>query len=100
MIKGKKDADTMVKRYLQKTEIDRFVEEILKNKLNENLCTVLDDSTTQETLEVLEYDEKYIFARIGKMKDILTVHLRNRKTLKPSDIPRSAGQELEISLTY
>lgn len=98
MQKGKKEADTMVKSYLKNKDIDKWVNEILTNNLK-NDCTVLDNSTTQETLEVLDYDEKYIYARIGKMKDIFTVHLRNKQTLKASPIARTTGQELEI-FTY
>src|SRR5699024_10700783 len=52
-----------------------------------------------EVLEVIKQNEKYIFARLGRMKDIHQFHLRNRNTFKPAPIDKDEDQEIEV-FTY
>lgn len=72
--------------------------DIFKNNLEES-CLILEKGNNQVTLEVLSEDDDYLFARLGKMQDIKTVHLRNKKTLVASPIHKAIDQEIEI-FTY
>ncbi|PEK36108.1 MULTISPECIES: hypothetical protein [Bacillus cereus group] len=95
IVKGEKVADTLEKSYLNIKEMNYYFDEILNKHLT-NGCFKLDN---QDTLEILKNDEKYIYARIGRMKDGLAVHLRDKETLVATSISKTTNQELEI-FTY
>lgn len=97
-IKSKKQADTQLKKYFDSKGINALLDDIITTKLSNN-CIEIKDEISTKTLEILRYDKDYIFARIGKYQDLLSVHLRDRRTYKPEQISRTADQELEI-FTY
>lgn len=97
-LKKKGQAETLLKNYLDSKGRDALFDDIIQNKLTNN-CIKLIDENGSKTLEILECDKYYIFAKIGKFQDILTVQLRNKKTYEPEEISRSIDQELEI-FTY
>lgn len=95
---NKKDAPTILKQWIIKKDIDLLFDDIILNKLTNNSITVkIEDD--EFTFEVIKYDKDFIFARIGRFKDIKNVHLRDRKTLVSSQISKTTSQDLEI-FTY
>lgn len=80
-------------------ELKTLVESLITKDKLQNNCLLLEEGKNQETLEIISDDEKYIFARIGKIKDFKSVHFRNIVTLKSSPITKAANQEIEI-FTY
>lgn len=78
--------------------LDEKIKDIIENHLNYN-CIILEQENQQITLELLNVTEEYIYARIGRMRDIKTVHLRNRDTLEATPITKKDEQEFEI-FTY
>lgn len=90
--------NTVIKTPQDVSVLDQEIESIITNKAI-NDCLTLELGFNQETFEVLNITDKYIYARIGKMKDILTMQLRDRETLESATITKGAGQELEI-FTY
>ncbi|KAB2334275.1 hypothetical protein [Bacillus mesophilum] len=97
-IKKKGQADTQAKNYLDSKGRNSLLDDIIANRLKNN-CITIKDETGSRMLEILDHDKDYIFARIGKFQDLLTVHLRNKKTYVPEEISRTVDQELEI-FTY
>lgn len=97
-VKNTNQADTQVQDYLDIKQKNSLLDDIIKHKLKNN-CVEVNDEFGTKTIEFLKYDEQYIFARMGKYQDILTVHLRNKKTLEPEEISKTVDQELEI-FTY
>jgi hypothetical protein len=97
-LKRKDQADTQLKNYLDSKGKNALLDDIINNKLANN-CIVIKDEIGTKTLEILDYDENYIFARIGRYQDLISVHLRNRKTYQPEEISKTVDQELEI-FTY
>lgn len=84
--------------YYSEEALDKKLTDLINEKLSEG-CLVLEEGVNQITLEILISTDDYIFARLGKMQDIKTVHLRNKKTLEASPIERAIDQEIEI-FTY
>ncbi|MES1045306.1 hypothetical protein HYI36_18490 [Bacillus sp. Gen3] len=97
-LKKKGQADTQVKNYLDSKGKNAIFDDIINNKLSNN-CIEITDEIGTKTLEILKHNKDYIFARIGKYQDLISVHLRNTKTYEPKEISRTADQELEI-FTY
>lgn len=97
LIKDKKTADTFHKDYKEINVLDQKVQYIINNHLNEHNC--IRTKNSNETLEYLRQDDEYIFARLGKTKDIRIYHLRDRQTLKADPIQKNHTQELEV-FTY
>lgn len=93
--KNKRRADSLVRKYLDIDETNEKIAEIIKNNLNNN-CISLDSN---DTVEFLNVTDEYIYAKIGRMKDILSVQLRHKETLIPTPITKEDKQELEI-FTY
>ena len=99
MYEQKIEDNTLHKIYKKTEELDKEILKIFSSDEVANQCLLLDKGTNLETLEILNIQDSYIFARIGKMKDIRTMHLRDTKTLISSDIEKSGNQEIEI-FTY
>jgi hypothetical protein len=98
-VKGsKKSADTLKKLYQPDKVIKTLFDDILTNKLTNN-CFEINDDGTIYTFEVLKFDNNYIFGKLGKYKDLMTVQLRDRKTFIPAQIQKTTTQDLEI-FTY
>ncbi|WP_342515653.1 hypothetical protein [Sutcliffiella sp. FSL R7-0096] len=97
-LKKKKAADTMLKDWLDSKSINSLFDDIIQTKLSNN-CVVINDETGQKTLEILDFNDQYIFARIGRYQDLISVHLRDRTTHVSETISRTADQDLEI-FTY
>ncbi|MEC1723936.1 hypothetical protein P9E34_04140 [Schinkia azotoformans] len=97
-LKKKGKADTFAKNYLDSKGKNALFDEIINNKLTNN-CIVIKDEIGSKNLEILQHDQNYIFAKIGKYQDIISVQLRNKKTYEPEEISRTVDQELEI-FTY
>jgi hypothetical protein len=98
LIKDKKKADTFQKKYKSESELRQELSRIFKEHIVAN-CLKLEEGANQVTLEIISESNDFIFARLGKMQDIKTVHLRNKKTLKASPIQKAVDQEIEI-FTY
>lgn len=89
----------MEKDYQSIQRIDETVMDLIDN-YSENDCLRLSGEFQENVvLEILNVSEDYIYARIGKQQDILTVHLRDTETLASSEIERVGNQQLEI-FTY
>lgn len=96
---GHKGNEIMEKDYKSVQMLDEIIMELI-NDYSENNCLRLNKEFEENVvLEVLNVNEKYIYARIGKQQDIITVHLRDTETLEPADIERVGNQQLEI-FTY
>lgn len=94
--KQKKSHQTQ-KEYKDIKMLDQKIQYIIDNKLNNNSIRI--DPSGKDTIEFLNVTGEFIYARIGRTKDILSVQLRNNKTLEPSPVDKSAEQDLEI-FTY
>ncbi|MEB4860614.1 hypothetical protein [Priestia megaterium] len=93
--KDKTQADKMVKIHQNHSTINDLFEDIIGNKLT-NKCISIDNGDSKSTLEILDHDKEYIYAKIGKFKSYLTVQLRNTETLEPAEIQKAINQELEV----
>lgn len=91
-------SDELKSTYYSESALKSKLESILSTELSQG-CLILEGGMNQITLEVLNNTNDYIFARLGKMQDIKTVHLRNKKTLQASPIQKAIDQEIEI-FTY
>lgn len=91
-------ADELKRSYFSENKLRLKLEDVLSKELSEG-CLILEMGNNQITLEVLSNTNDYIFARLGKMQDIKTVHLRDKKTLRASPIQKAIDQEIEI-FTY
>lgn len=90
--------DVLEKIYFSTKDLDEKVTDIMENHLIRH-CIILEQEDQQITLELLNVTDEYIYARIGRMRDIATVHLRNKHTLEATPITKKDGQEFEI-FTY
>ncbi|WP_080872534.1 hypothetical protein [Oceanobacillus timonensis] len=91
--------EVMEKDYQPLQRLDETFMDLIDN-YSENNCLRLNGEFEENVvLEILNVSERYIYARIGKQQDILTVHLRDTETLEPSEIERVGNQQLEI-FTY
>lgn len=97
----KESATNMKKDYLENHLLNEKVQSIIDNELNQHKCIQIteDDDGKSEVLEILHHDNDYIFARLGRMRDIYQFQLRNRTTFKPDPINKTDDQEIEI-FTY
>lgn len=106
---GKQD---LVKKYKSQEEFVKMFKDILE-KRDANNCISINDAPEWVVLEVLNYDKSvnfqvespvkcelkdsdYVFARIGRKKDITNVQIRDRITHKPEQIKKGEQQDLEI----
>lgn len=91
--------EVMEKDYQTIQRLDETVLDLINN-YSENNCLRLNDEFEENVvLEILNVNDRYIYARIGKQQDILSVHLRDTETLVPAEIERVGNQQLEI-FTY
>jgi hypothetical protein len=97
-VKDAKLADTEKKKYKSEKLFSLELKRILSKHVTAN-CLKLEEGSSQITLEVISETKEFLFARLGKLQDIKTVHLRNKKTLKASPIHKAIDQEIEI-FTY
>lgn len=88
----------MRKEYKDISELDNKIQFLIDNKLNEFKSLRLEPEST-DTIEFIDHDDKYIYARIGRAKDLFTVQLRNPNTLEPSRLDIGPDKQLEI-FTY
>lgn len=97
----KKSAKKMKKSYQKNEILNEKVQHIIEYNLNEHNCIEITEGNDgkSEVLEVISSDEKYIFARLGRMKDIYQFQLRNTRTFKPDPIDKADDQEIEV-FTY
>lgn len=91
-------ADTLDKEYKDKEFVNHKFQNIIDNKLNDFNAVRIDEES-HDTIEFIKENEKYIFAKMGRTKDVYAVHLRNNETLEPSPIQIGNDQSLEI-FTY
>lgn len=94
----KKKAGVLTKLYQPDRVIKTLFDDILANKLT-NSCYEIKHDGTEYTFEVLNYDDDYIFGKIGKYKDIMNIQIRDRKTYIPAQIQKTSNQDLEV-FTY
>lgn len=89
------------KLYQTSSLLNEKFQHIINRELNEHKCIRIteEDNGKSEVLEIIKEDEDYIFARLGRMRDIHQFHLRNTKTFKPDPIDKNDDQEIEI-FTY
>src|SRR5699024_4164244 len=89
------------KLYQNNNVLNQKMKHIIDNELNEHNCIqiVEQDDGKSEVLEVISENDKFIFARLGSMRDIYQFQLRNRNTFKPDPIDKDDDQEVEV-FTY
>lgn len=95
---SKKDSQ---KQYQKNEILNEKIQFIIDNELNEYNCIQVKekDDGKSEVLEVINHDERYLFARLGSMKDVHQFQLRNRDNFKPDPIDKAEDQEIEV-FTY
>ena len=91
--------EVMEKDYQSIQRLDETVLDLINNRSENNCLRLNDEFEENVVLEILNVNDHYIYARIGKQQDILTVHLRDTETLEPAAIERVGNQQLEI-FTY
>lgn len=96
--KNSKNADKMKKVYRRPEEISKVFGDIIGNKLKNN-CITIDDGMRKSILEVLDHDEKYIFAKICREKDAISYQIRDNITFVPNKIEITLNQTFEV-FTY
>ncbi|MFJ7681643.1 hypothetical protein [Peribacillus butanolivorans] len=97
--KGTKiSAGKMTKRYQPNVVINQLFDDILTNKLKNNSYVIKSDDA-QYTFEIINSDDRYIFGKIGRYKDMISFQLRDRETLESSKISKTNTQDLEV-FTY
>lgn len=97
--KNAKTADCVSKVYRRPEEISEVFGYIISNKLKNDCITITDASSRKSILEVLNYDEKYIFAKICREKDAISYQIRDMTTYLPNKIDISFNQTFEV-FTY
>ncbi|WP_018249808.1 hypothetical protein [Orenia marismortui] len=83
-------------KYLDRKRIKDIYNLILDEKNLTNSCLVIKRTPRQQTLEVIDFNDEYLFARLGKTKNDTAVHLRDRIDLKPAEIEKEDNQDIEI----
>lgn len=96
--KNSKNADNMEKVYRRPDEISILFGDIIGNKLKNN-CITINDGHRKSIFEVLNHDEKYIFAKICREKDAISYQIRDTETYVPNKIELSVNQRFEV-FTY
>ncbi|MFJ7993604.1 hypothetical protein ACIQY5_15685 [Peribacillus frigoritolerans] len=97
--KGTKiSAGKMTKLYQRNVVINQLFDDILTNKLKNNSYVIKSDDA-QYTFEIINSDDRYIFGKIGRYKDMISFQLRDRETLESSKISKTNTQDLEV-FTY
>lgn len=91
--------EIMEKDYQSISRLDATVMDLIYNRSENNCLRLNSEFEENVVLEILNITDRYIYARIGKQQDILTVHLRDTETLEPAEIERVGNQQLEI-FTY
>ena len=91
--------DVMEKDYQTTQQLDQIFMNLITSETENNCLRLNEEFQESVVLEILEVTEKYIYARIGKSKNILSVHLRDIETLEPAEIETVGNQQLEV-FTY
>ncbi|SFS52402.1 hypothetical protein [Marininema halotolerans] len=108
IMKNGDSADSYRKDYKETKQLDEIVFSLLeiddvntddKDIKNQYKCIRLGRNENADVFELLWFSDEYIFARMGRYKNDVSVHLRDMGTLKPSPISKEDNQELEI-FTY
>lgn len=102
------------KKYLPE-ENKKVFKEIIKKKIDNNNCILLEELPDWCLLQILEYgvinsddsisvvndidSAQYIFGRIGKRKDLRDLQKRNRRTFSPNPIELDKDEDIEV-FTY
>lgn len=85
---------------LSNEEIEEKFNEIYTNNFislpNGTKAVKIDTGNSEYVVEVIDYDNKRVFIKIGQENDSNTVALRNYITLETEDVPMSAEQLLEL----
>lgn len=97
----KQSNQKMTKVYQDISILNEKMQYVIDYELNEHDCIQIteEDDGKSEVLEIINQDDKYIFARLGRMRDIHQFQLRNTKTFKPDPIDKDDDQEIEV-FTY
>ncbi|RHW29443.1 hypothetical protein [Oceanobacillus profundus] len=94
------EADEQQFNDLDINEINNLFEEVINDKLNNNCIRIQQEyDPDYTTLEVIEHNDKYIFGRLGKEKDVRSFHIREDKTLISRPIDVKKDQIFEV-FTY
>lgn len=100
LLKEDKNAAQLIKHDLDKSKINAIWDEIIHNKTTNNCVRIQEEFDTDfTTLEILNYDDTFIFGRMGKEKDMRSFHLREEKTFKSEQIQKRKNQIFEV-FTY
>lgn len=91
-------ADSMEKIYRRPDEISALFGDVIGNKLKNN-CINIDDGSRISVLEILSYDDKYIFAKICRETDAISYQIRDNSTFVPNKIEINVNQTFEV-FTY
>lgn len=94
------EQNTMQMKILRNNEIEDCFRKIYSNKMielaNGNKAVDVDTSNSSYVIEIIEYTEHVVFAKIGQQNRANTVALRDRHTLESESVPMTATQLLEL----
>lgn len=94
------ERNTAQVRILNNNEIEECFQNLYKNKMidlaNGNKAVDVDTSNSSYVIEIIEYSEHILFAKIGQQNRANTVALRDKHTLESEDVPMTATQLLEL----
>ncbi|OYD06110.1 hypothetical protein [Paludifilum halophilum] len=90
--------DSVRKEYKSEKELDDKIKHVLDSHAINN-CIRLGGEETSDVFELINKDDKYIFAKLGRSRDYFSVQLRDRKTMEGFPIEKKDGQDLEL-FTY
>lgn len=95
------DSDkSMEKSYQNVSILNEKFQHVIDYELNMYSCIqIAEEDGKSEVLEIIKQDDKYIFARLGKMKDVHQFQLRNKDTFEAEPIDKNEDQEIEV-FTY
>lgn len=96
--RNEKVADDMERVYRRPEEISVLFGDVIGNKLK-NKCISIDDGNRKSILEILNHDDKYIFAKICRETDAISYQIRDNSTFVPNKIEISINQTFEV-FTY
>lgn len=85
---------------LKDDEIEKHFQKLYENKMvnleNGNKAIDIDTAYSRYVVEIVEYKEHEVFAKIGQQNHANTVALRDKNTLESASVPMTSTQLLEL----
>lgn len=89
--------------YKQEFHNERKIYDVLNNIRNNKTKTktlnnsfALEKGSNQVTFDFINFDDKYVFARLGRINDKNAIQIRNKLTYVPKGINTGANEDIEI----